>query len=132
MPKSFEQWINESGMNRDLSQPITIELEAGRAKVYADPEAENWSGESVRTELYTDMLEELRDAVKEKQNAKIKSLLQDLRETPLFGQDTSNTWKQSHIDGVENKHGDDERRKWAALYAIRKIELFLDWVNQNA
>ena len=131
MPKRYEQWISESGMNRDLSQPITIEIDAGKVKVYADPGAENWDGESVRMELYTDLLDELQGATDDKDNQKIKSLLQDLREMPLFGQDTSNVWKQAHIDGVEDEHGDTFRRLWAARYAIRKIELFLDWVKQN-
>ena len=131
MPLLYEQWISESGMNRDMSQPITIELDAGKVKVYADPEAENWSAESVRAELYEDLLEELRNAVKDKNDTKTKSLLQDLRETPIFGQDTSNVWKQSHIDGVQDKHGDSQRRFWAGQYAIRKLELFLEWVGQN-
>jgi hypothetical protein len=132
MPKLYEQWISESGMNRDLSQPLTIEYEAGKIKVYADPEAENWTDESVRSELYADLLDELRQTKEDKDNQGIKSLLQDLKETPLFGQDTSNIWKEAHIDGVQDKHGDDERRRYAADYAIRKIELFLDWVKQNA
>lgn len=131
MIDTFEQWLGESGMNRDLSQPLTIEYEAGKIKVYADPEAENWTDESVRSELYKDLLDELRQAKKSKDNSFIKTLLQDLKETPLFGQDTSNIWKEAHIDGVQDNHGDNERRKYAAEYAIRKIELFLDWVKQN-
>jgi len=129
--KSYENWFVESGMNRDMTQPTMIEFEAGNMKVYADPEVENWIGETSRIEMYEDLLAELKDAVKEQDERKMKSLLSDVRDTPLFGQDTSNVWKVSQIDGpvIQGSSGDDV--KWAAQYAIRKIQLFLQWTTDN-
>lgn len=130
MTKRYEQWIVESGMNRSMTQPVVIEYEAGKIKVYADPEAENWMGETSRIELYQDLLSELQDALKEKSEKKIKSLLKDARDLPLFGQDTSNVWKMSQIDGVENSNGKDYIRA-AVDYTIRKIKLFLQWADEK-
>jgi len=128
MVQTYAQWITESGMNRDLSSPISIEIEGGQVKVYANPEEENWAGESVRTELYQDLLDELQQAVKEKADGKIRSLLTDLRDLPLFSRDTSNAWKMAQVDGVEDSSKQALNRRSLALYCIRKIELFLDWI----
>ena len=128
---SYDKWLVESGLNRDMTQPTMIEFEAGNMKVYADPDTENWIGETSRIEMYKDILSELKDSLKEKDEAKIKSILSDIRDTPLFAQDTSNVWKTTQIDGpiVRGSNGDDV--KWAAQYAVRKIQLFLEWTQSN-
>ena len=58
--KLFEEWLLE----RDLSSPIFIEMEAGNIKVYADPQQEDWRGESARAEMYEEKREKLDHAVK--------------------------------------------------------------------
>jgi hypothetical protein len=118
-------------MNRDMSQPVVIEYEAGKIKVYADPESENWIGETARIELYEDILEEMKDALSNKNNKKLKNLLSDVRDLPLFGQDTSNVWKISQIDGIENYGESDVNVMSAAEYAIQKIQYFLKWAKDN-
>ena len=126
MVKAYQSWLNEGG--RDLSTPISIEIEGGQIKVYANPEEENWAGESIRIELYQDLLDELRQATQEKADGKIRSLLTDLRDLPLFSQDTSNAWKMAQVDGVEDIDKQALNRRSLAFYCIRKIELFLDWI----
>jgi len=98
MIKEYKQWVNE----RNLESPIVIDYEAGKIKVFADPETEGWVDEIVRIGLYEDLLAEMQQAVDEKDNKQIRSLLRDLRETALFSQDTSNVWKMAKIDNVEN------------------------------
>lgn len=127
MVKLYEQWLAE----RDLSAPVPFEYEAGQAKVFADPEGENWVGEITRAEVYKDLLDELRQAVDEKDDNKTRSLLQDARDLPLFGLDASNAWRQSMIDSPEQSAKTGDYRKHLATYAIRKIELFLEWVEKN-
>jgi hypothetical protein len=127
MVKLYEQWLAE----RDLSAPVPFEYEAGQAKVFADPEGENWVGEVTRAEVYKDLLDELRQAVDEKDDNKTRSLLQDARDLPLFGLDASNAWRQSMIDSPEQSAKTGGYRKHLATYAIRKIELFLEWVEKN-
>ena len=129
--RPYEQWLSEAGMNRDMSQPIVIEYEAGKVKVYADPEAENWIGETVRVELYQDLLDEIQEALSDKDNSKLKSLLNDARELPLFGQDTSNVWKISQINGIENYGESDVNIVMAGEYAVRKIKYFLQWAKDH-
>lgn len=129
MVKLYEQWLAEGG--RDLSTPVPFEYEAGRAKVFADPEGENWVGELTRSDIYKDLLDELRDAVKDKDDNKIRSLLKDARDLPIFGLDASNAWRQSMIDSPERSADTAEYRKHLAAYAIRKIEIFLDWCNNK-
>jgi len=126
--KLFEEWLAE----RDLSQPIFIEMEAGKIKVYADPKKEDWRGESIRADIYREKQEGLAKAVDANDEEKIKSFLRDLRDTSLFSQDTSSEWRTAQIDGVEFSQSANLARKALAAYTIRKISLFLDWVNQNA
>lgn len=129
MVKLYEQWLSEGG--RDLSAPVPFEYEAGQAKVFADPEGENWVGEVTRTELYADILSELKDALNNKNDDKIRKILKDARDLPLFGLDASNAWRQSMIDSPEQSKATAEYRKHLAIYAIKKIELFLDWVKNK-
>jgi len=123
MIKEYKQWVNE----RNLESPIVIDYEAGKIKVFADPETEGWVDEIVRIGLYEDLLAEMQQAVDEKDNKQIRSLLRDLRETALFSQDTSNVWKMAKIDNVENTAAEDKDTNVVGLYAIRKIQEFLNW-----
>jgi hypothetical protein len=125
--QTFESFLNE----RDLSSPVNIEIEAGKVKVYADPEAENWRGETIRTELYEELAGKFESALKEEDDAKIKQLLSDVRDLPLFSQDKSNAWKMSQIDGVEQFRSGAEYRRWLCRYVLNKIEFFLDWARNN-
>jgi len=129
MIKLYERWLAEGG--RDLTSPIPFEYEEGKAKIFADPEGENWMCEITRSDVYADLLDELRDAVNAKNDNKIRSLLKDARELPIFGLDASNAWRQSIIDSPERSSDIVEYRKHLAIYAIRKIEIFLDWVEKN-
>ena len=129
MVKLYEEWLSEGG--RDLSAPVPFEYEAGKAKVFADPEAENWIGEVTKTDTYAKFLSDLRNAINNKDDNKIRILLKDLRELPLFGLDASNAWRQSMIDSPEQGKATAEYRNHLALYAIRKIEIFLDWVKNK-
>ena len=123
MIKEYKQWVNE----RNLESPIVIDYEAGKIKVFADPETEGWVDEIVRIGLYEDLLAEMQQAVDEKDNKQIRSLLRDLRETALFSQDTSNVWKMAKIDNVENTAVEDKYTNVVGLYTIRKIQEFLNW-----
>lgn len=123
MIKEYKQWVNE----RNLESPIVIDYEAGKIKVFADPETEGWVDEIVRIGLYEDLLAEMQQAVDEKDNKQIRSLLRDLRETALFSQDTSNVWKMAKIDNVENTAVEDKDTNIVGLYTIRKIQEFLNW-----
>lgn len=123
MIKIYRHWLNE----RNLEQPTVIEYEAGKIKVFADPETEGWVDEIVRIGLYEDLLAEMKQAVEEKDNKQIRSLLRDLRETALFSQDTSNVWKMAKIDNVENTAVEDKDTNVVGLYTIRKIQEFLNW-----
>ena len=123
MIKEYKQWVNE----RNLESPIVIDYEAGKIKVFADPETEGWVDEIVRIGLYEDLLAEMQQAVDEKDNKQIRSLLRDLRETALFSQDTSNVWKMAKIDNVENTAVEDKDTNVVGLYTIRKIQEFLNW-----
>jgi len=123
MIKEYKQWVNE----RNLETPIVIDYEAGKIKVFADPETEGWVDEIVRIGLYEDLLAEMQQAVDEKDNKQIRSLLRDLRETALFSQDTSNVWKMAKIDNVENTAVEDKDTNVVGLYTIRKIQEFLNW-----
>ena len=127
MTKLYEQWISE----RNLEQPTVVEYEAGKMKVFADPAAEGWADEVVRIDLYKDLLSEMQDAVQEKDNKQIRSLLRDLRETALFSQDASNVWKMAKIDNVENTAVEEKNVNEVGLYAIRKIQEFLKWAEQK-
>jgi hypothetical protein len=129
MVHTYSEWLNESG--RDLKSPISIEIEAGKIKVYADPQAENWIGETVRSQMYEDLQEDLRDALKDEDDPSLKSILKDLRDTPLFSNDQSNVWRQSQIDGVEQFRTGAEYRRWLAKYCINKINAFLKWARNN-
>jgi hypothetical protein len=126
--KLFEDWLLE----RDLSSPIFIEMEAGNIKVYADPQKEDWRGESARAEMYEEKKEKLDHAVKNNDDESMKLLLRDLRDSPLFAQDTSNEWRTAQIDGVEFSQDYAAARKNLSMYTIRKIGLFLDWVKQRS
>lgn len=123
MIKEYKHWLNE----RNLESPIVIDYEAGKIKVFADPETEGWVDEIVRIGLYEDLLAEMQQAVEEKDNKQIRSLLRDLRETALFSQDTSNVWKMAKIDNVENTAVEDKDTNVVGLYTIRKIQEFLNW-----
>ena len=127
MIKEYGQWLNE----RNLEQPTVIEYEAGKIKVFADPESEGWVDEIVRIGLYEDLLAEMQQAVDEKDNKQIRSLLGDLRETALFSQDMSNIWKMAKIDNIENTAVEDKDTNVVGLYAIRKIQEFLKWAEQK-
>jgi len=129
MVKSYESWLNEGG--RDLTTPISIELEAGKVKVYADPEAENWLGETIRIEIYENLLNKFNKALDDKNDQELQLLLKDARELPLFGQDKSAAWKQSQVDGVEQFRTGAEYRRWLAKYCIEKIQAFIDWARNN-
>jgi len=129
MVKSYGEWINESG--KDLAIPTSVEIEAGKVKVYADPQAENWTGETVRAQMYEDLLQDLRDALKDEDDTSLKSILKDLRDTPLFSNDKSNAWKKSQVDGAEQFRTGAEYRRWLAKYCINKINAFLDWARNN-
>jgi hypothetical protein len=130
MVKTWNSWLAEGG--RDMQQPISLEIEAGKVKVYADPEAEDWTGEIPRAALYKDMLEDIQTAIKQENLQNLKTVLKNLRDTPLFGQDTSNVWKMSQIDGVEDYgSGTTNSVMWAGRYAARKIQLFLDWTTKQ-
>lgn len=123
MIKEYKHWLNE----RNLEQPTVIEYEAGKIKVFADPESEGWADEIIRIGLYEDLLDEMQQAVDEKDNKQIRSLLHDLRETALFSQDMSNIWKMAKIDNIENTAVEDKDTNVVGLYAIRKIKEFLNW-----
>jgi len=125
--QTFESFLSE----RDFSSPVNIELEAGKVKVYADPEAENWRGETVRTELYEELMGKIKAALKEEDDAKIKQLLSDVRDLPLFSQDKSSAWKMSQIDGIEQFRSSAEYRRWLSKYVLNKIQFFLDWSRNN-
>jgi len=127
MIKEYGQWLNE----RNLESPIVIDYEAGKIKVFADPETEGWADEVIRIGLYEDLLAEMQQAVEEKDNKQIRSLLRDLRETALFSQDTSNIWKMAKIDNVENTAVEDNDTNIVGLYTIRKIQEFLNWAKQK-
>ena len=127
MIKEYGHWLNE----RNLEQPTVIEYEAGKIKVFADPESEGWADEIVRIGLYEDLLAEMQQAVKEKDNKQIRSLLGDLRETALFSQDMSNIWKMAKIDNIENTAVEDKDTNVVGLYTIRKIQEFLKWAEQK-
>ena len=127
MAKLYEHWLAE----RELTATAPFEYEAGKAKVFADPEGENWVGELTRSEIYADLLDELRDALNNKDDNKIRSLLKDARDLPIFGLDASNAWRRSMIDSPERSAGTAEYRIHLATYAIRKIELFLEWAEKN-
>lgn len=127
MIKEYRQWLIE----RNLEQPTVIEYEAGKIKVFADPESEGWADEIVRIGLYEDLLAEMQQAVDEKDNTQIRSLLRDLRETALFSQDMSNIWKMAKIDNIENTAVEDKDTNIVGLYAIRKIQEFLNWTKQK-
>jgi hypothetical protein len=125
--KLYEEWLAE----RDLSSPIFIEMEAGKIKVFADPKRESWEGESVRADFYRDKQTELEKAVKDNDENTMKRLLSDLRNTPIFSQDTSNEWRTASIDSPEFSSSQSLARKSLAFYTVRKISLFLDWVGQK-
>jgi|688.fasta_scaffold1645534_1 hypothetical protein len=127
MTKLYEHWLLE----RNLEQPTVVEYEAGKIKVFADPESEGWADEVIRIGLYQDLLSEMKDAVKEKDNKQIRSLLRDLRETALFSQDVSNVWKMAKIDNVENTAIEEKDVNVVGLYTIRKIQEFLNWAEQK-
>jgi len=127
MVKLYEHWLAE----REMTATAPFEYEAGKAKVFADPEGENWVGELTRSEIYADLLDELRDALKDKDDNKIRSLLKDARDLPIFGLDASNAWRRSMIDSPERSAGTADYRLHLATYAIRKIELFLEWAEKN-
>jgi hypothetical protein len=127
MIKEYRHWLNE----RNLESPIVIDYEAGKIKVFADPETEGWVDEIVRIGLYEDLLAEMKQAVEEKDNKQIRGLLRDLRETALFSQDTSNVWKMAKIDNVENTSVEEKDVNVVGLYVIRKIQEFLNWAEQK-
>lgn len=127
MAKLYEHWLAE----RELTATAPFEYEAGKAKVFADPEGENWVGELTRSEIYADLLDEFCDALNNKDDNKIRSLLKDARDLPIFGLDASNAWRRSMIDSPERSAGTAEYRIHLATYAIRKIELFLEWAEKN-
>lgn len=129
MIKSYGEWLNEGG--RDLSTPISIELEAGKVKVYADPQAENWLGETARMEIYESFLQKFNKALDDKNDQELQLLLKDVRELPLFGQDTSPAWKMSQVDGIEQFRTGADYRRWLAKYCIEKIQAFIDWARNN-
>jgi len=129
MVKSYGDWLNEGG--RELSSPISIEIEAGKVKTYADPQAENWLGETARIEVYEKIISQIKTVLNNKNDESLKTILRDLRELPLFGQDRSAAWKRSQIDGVENFRTGAEYRRWLAKYCINKIQAFLDWARNN-
>ena len=127
MIKEYRHWLNE----RNLESPIVIDYEAGKIKVFADPETEGWVDEIVRIGLYEDLLAEMKQAVEENDNKQIRGLLRDLRETALFSQDTSNVWKMAKIDNVENTSVEEKDVNVVGLYVIRKIQEFLNWAEQK-
>ena len=127
MIKEYRHWLNE----RNLESPIVIDYEAGKIKVFADPETEGWVDEIVRIGLYEDLLAEMKQAVEEKDNKQIRGLLRDLRETALFSQDTSNVWKMAKIDNVENTSVEEKDVNVVGLYVIRKIQEVLNWAEQK-
>jgi hypothetical protein len=129
MVKTYGDWLNEGG--RDMTSPISIEIEAGKVKTYADPQAENWMGETIREELYVDLLEEFEKALADKDDTKLQGLLKDARDLPLFGQDRSAAWKMSQVDGVEQFRTGAEYRRWLTKYCINKIQAFLDWARNS-
>lgn len=49
MVKDYHQWLNE----RSMQTPIAVEIEAGKVKVFADPQEENWMGETVSITIKT-------------------------------------------------------------------------------
>jgi len=127
MVKNYSQWLNE----RSMQTPIAVEIEAGKVKVFADPQDENWFGETVRQDIYENLKAKIEKAVKDGNSDELRQLLKDARDLPLFGNDKSNVWKEGQIDGVEKFRADGDYRKWLAQYVIRKIELFLDWARNN-
>ena len=127
MVKNYTDWLNE----RDLSSPISIEIEAGDIKVYADPQAENWIGETVRTELYEELEKKFEKALEDEDDTKIRELLQTVRDMPLFSQDQSNVWKMTQVDGVEKFRSEAEYRRFLAGYVVKKIKYFLDWARNS-
>lgn len=127
MLKNFTNWLNE----RDLSSPISVEIEAGDIKVFADPQAENWMGETVRTELYEELANKFEKALESKDDTEIRELLQTVKDMPLFAQDRSNVWKMTQVDGVEKFRSQADYRRFLAAYVVRKIKYFLDWARNN-
>jgi hypothetical protein len=123
----FEEWVNE----RDLSSPIFIELEASKIKVYADPESESWDTEATRADFYQAKRDELQAALKSGDDNKLRSALSDLRNAPIFAHDTSNEWRTAQIDGQEFSEESKNARNGLAYYTIRKINLFLDWIERK-
>ncbi len=127
--KTYSDWLSEGG--RDLSSPVSVEFMAGNLKVYADPQAENWMGETVRIDLYEDLLKKIKKAAKAEDDAAIRDILKTVRDLPLFSQDKSEVWKRSQVDGVEKFRSEAEYRRFLASYVIRKIQYFLDWARNN-
>lgn len=125
--KTFESFLNE----RSLQTPISIEMEAGDVKVFADPNAENWLGETVRTRLYEKLKEDFIKAIKDEDDSAIQSLLQKSKELPLFAQDKSEVWKMTQVDGIEKFRSEAEHRRYLAAYVVSKIKYFLDWVHNT-
>jgi len=124
MIKAYTQWLLE----RNLEQPITVEYDAGKIQVYADPEVENWAGESIRLDYYKDLLGKLKSALKTNDDDSLTKLLSEIRDLPLFGQDKSVIWKAVQINGIEHKKDQAKYRLSCTMYAIKKIESFIDWV----
>jgi hypothetical protein len=127
MVKDYHQWLNE----RSMQTPIAVEIEAGKVKVFADPQEENWMGETVRQDIYEELKAKVKKAVKDGDDTQLRDLLKTVRELPLFGNDKSNVWKQGQIDGVEMFRSGTQYREWLAKYVIRKIELFLEWARNQ-
>lgn len=127
MVKTYSQWINE----RSMQTPIAVEIEAGKVKVFADPQEENWFAETVRIEFYEKLKADIQKALKEGDEDKLRTLLKDARDLPLFGNDKSNVWKQGQIDGVEKFRSGTQYQEWLAKYVIRKVELFIDWARNH-
>jgi hypothetical protein len=127
MVKAYNDWLNE----RSMQTPLSLEIQAGDVKVFADPQAENWMGETVRVEQYEKLKTELEQAIKKEDDDQIRALLSTAKDLPLFAQDKSQVWKMSQVEGIEKFRTEIEHRTFLAAYAAKKIAYFLDWVRNT-
>lgn len=127
MVKTYGKWLNE----RDFQTPTSLEISAGDVKVFADPQAENWAGESVRTEIYEKLKDQLQQAIESKDDDAIRSVLSTAKDLPLFALDKSDVWKKAQVDGIEKFRTEIEHRLFLAKYTAKKIEEFLKWSRNN-
>jgi hypothetical protein len=123
--RSFDEFVNESG--KAVSTPSSLEIAAGDVKVFADPQAENWAGETIRVKQYEKLKADFEKAIKADDDDRIRELLSISKDLPLFSQDKSQVWKMSQVEGIEKFRTEIDHRKFLAVYAVSKIMNFLDW-----